>query len=251
MKYPGRVIQKGETDKKLVVAIQKRLQELGIAQFEGLGVFGPKTEQAIKAFQARFTDSNGNALVIDGKVASITWESLFGPETVPAADTARSQGLSSVIEIASHEIGVLEQPTGSNWGPKVQGYLVSAGVSFPAPWCAGFVYWCFDHAAKDAGKKNPLFRTGGVMAHWNKSTAKKILGKDATANPGLVKPGHIFVIDFGGGLGHTGLVESVNGGFINVIEGNTNDNGSREGIGVFRRVRKINSINKGFLEYKL
>ena len=80
---------------------------------------------------------------------------------------------------------------------------------------------------------------------------KKILAKDATANPALVKPGHIFIMSFGGGMGHTGLVESVNGGFMNVIEGNTNDNGSREGIGVFRRVRKINSINKGFLEYKL
>jgi hypothetical protein len=34
------------------------------------------------------------------------------------------------------------------------------------------------------------------------------------------------------------------------IEGNTNDNGSREGIGVFRREqRKISSINKGFVDF--
>ncbi|TAD81184.1 MAG: CHAP domain-containing protein, partial [Bacteroidetes bacterium] len=48
-----------------------------------------------------------------------------------------------------------------------------------------------------------------------------------------------------------GLVKSVNGGFITVIEGNTNDNGSREGIGVFERTRKVASINKGFIEYKM
>lgn len=251
MKYPGRVIEKGEADKKIVTAIQNRLQSLGIAQFEGLGVFGPKTEQAVKAFQARFTDLNGNPLLIDGKVGSITWESLFGPETVPSAETVRSAGLASVLEIAAGEIGVMEQPLGSNAGPRVTEYLAATGVSFPAPWCAGFVYWCFEQAAKKAGKKNPVFRTGSVMTHWNKTTAKKILAKDAIANPALIKPGHIFIMSFGGGLGHTGLVESVNGGFINVIEGNTNDNGSREGIGVFRRVRKINSINKGFLEYRL
>ena len=38
MKYPGREIKKGETDKKIITAIQNRLQELGIAQFEGMGV---------------------------------------------------------------------------------------------------------------------------------------------------------------------------------------------------------------------
>jgi hypothetical protein len=251
MKYPGREIKKGETDKKIVGAIQKQLETLGIAKFEGLGVFGPKTEQAIKTFQARNNDSKGNSLVMDGKVGLITWEILFGEKSVPSVETVRSQGLNSVLEIADSQIGVMEAPPGSNWGPKVKEYLACGGLGFPAAWCAGFVYWCFDQAAKQAGKKNPLCKTCGVMMHWNKSDGKKILAKDAISNPALIKPGHIFVISFGGGLGHTGLVESVNGGFINVIEGNTNDNGSREGIGVFRRVRKINSINKGFLEYKL
>ena len=57
-------------------------------------------------------------------------------------------------------------------------------------------------------------------------------------------------MSYGGGTGHTGIVESVSGGFINTIEGNTNESGSRNGIGVFKRQRKINSINKGFIEYK-
>jgi hypothetical protein len=60
----------------------------------------------------------------------------------------------------------------------------------------------------------------------------------------------VFVQDFGGGKGHTGLVESVQGGRIVTLEGNTNDEGSREGIGVFRRTgRKILTINKGFIDY--
>jgi hypothetical protein len=54
--------------------------------------------------------------------------------------------------------------------------------------------------------------------------------------------GSIFIIDFGKGLGHTGFVVSVVGDVIHTIEGNTNDDGSREGIGVFARVRKTNTI---------
>jgi hypothetical protein len=48
-----------------------------------------------------------------------------------------------------------------------------------------------------------------------------------------VHPGHIFVIDTGGGHGHLGLVVEVVGGKLITIEGNTNDGGSREGVGVF------------------
>jgi hypothetical protein len=251
MKYPGRLIEKGETDTRIVKAIQQRLEALGIEKFEGVGSYGPKTERAVKLFQARFNDAQGNPLTIDGKVGSITWEALFGHEKVPVTEEAKTKGLVSVIEVAQQEIGSMEVPPGSNWGPKVQGYLNSVGLNFPAPWCAAFLYWCFDKAAQSAGKANPLFKTGSVLTHWNKTTAKKITTSEAVNNPALVKPGQIFIMSFGGGAGHTGLVESVSGGFINVIEGNTNEGGSREGIGVFRRTRKIASINKGFIEYKL
>jgi len=251
MKYPGRIIKRGETDTKIVKAIQKRLEELGIGQFGDSGQFGPKTEQAVKLFQARFTDAQGNALAIDGQVGSICWEVLFGIEKVPVVEDARTKGLEAVLEMARMEIGSMEVPLGSNWGPKVKGYLNSVGINFPVAWCAAFVYYCFQEAAKAAGKTNPCFKTGGVMAHWSKTPGKKILIADAVNNPALIKPGQIFIMSFGGGLGHTGLVESVHGGFMTVIEGNTNDGGSREGIGVFRRTRKIASINKGFIEYKL
>ncbi|MDZ4712565.1 MAG: CHAP domain-containing protein [bacterium] len=133
---------------------------------------------------------------------------------------------------------------------EVDEYLTSVGLDGGYSWCAAYVYWVYDKAYKELGKKNPLHKTAGVLNHWNNSTAKKILSKDAAANPSLVKPGQIFIMAYGGGLGHTGIVEKVNGGFLTTIEGNTNDGGSREGIGVFRRTgRKIKDINKGFLQY--
>jgi hypothetical protein len=46
------------------------------------------------------------------------------------------------------------------------------------------------------------------------------------------------------------MVVEVSDGRLVTIEGNTNDGGSRNGIGVFRRTaRKIGQINKGFVQY--
>jgi hypothetical protein len=92
-----------------------------------------------------------------------------------------------------------------------------------------------------------------VLDHWNRAGTKgvsRVTAAQAASNPGLVRPGHIFIMNFGSGLGHTGLVERVTGGKIVTIEGNTNTGGSREGIGVFRReLRKIVDVNKGFIDY--
>ena len=60
----------------------------------------------------------------------------------------------------------------------------------------------------------------------------------------------VFVLSTGGGHGHVGFIESVQGVVLTTIEGNTNDGGSREGVGVFRRNgRRINGINQGFVDY--
>ncbi|EKT4520794.1 CHAP domain-containing protein, partial [Flavobacterium psychrophilum] len=50
----------------------------------------------------------------------------------------------------------------------------------------------------------------------------------------------------GKGLGHTGIVEKVIEKTIYTIEGNTNDDGSREGYKVCRRKRNIKTI-KAFI----
>jgi hypothetical protein len=73
---------------------------------------------------------------------------------------------------------------------------------------------------------------------------------EAAERPGLVLPGMVFVIATGGEHGHVGLVEQVAGVVLTTIEGNTNDGGSREGIGVFRRTaRRIGQVNRGFVQY--
>jgi hypothetical protein len=254
--YPGRLIKIKERDKPTVEAVQRRLNELGCGPVEVDGDFGKQTEGAVKLFQARFPDAQGQPLKVDGQIGALTWEKMFGTKTVPVTNIAAGDLLTSVIEIARTQIGIMEQPPGSNRGPEVDKYITCCGLD-PAgrfAWCATFVYWCFDQAAQKLNRRNPAVKTGGVLAHWNKaahaSGATRFTNLKAKNNPSLIKPGHIFVMDYGRGIGHTGLVEQVQGGKLVTIEGNTNDGGSREGVGVFRRAqRKIANINKGFIEY--
>jgi hypothetical protein len=158
--------------------------------------------------------------------------------------------LERAVEMAVTQIGVMENPPKSNRGKEVRMYMESAGSQEGLFWCAGFVYWCFNEAARALGRPNPLVKTVGCLDHWRRTTADKILKNQAVDNPALIRPGSIFIKDHGRGMGHTGIVEKVENGFIRTIEGNSNTNGSSNGIGVFRLdFRKINTIEKGFIIY--
>lgn len=136
----------------------------------------------------------------------------------------------SIIQVAIGELGKHEEPKGSNWGTDVQKYLASVGIDFPAAWCAAFVFWCAQEAL---GNKNMLIKTGGVLYQWN-----NISSRLKTQAP---EPGDIFIMDFGKGLGHCGIIEKVSADMLTTIEGNTNNDGSREGWEVERKVRNVKS----------
>jgi hypothetical protein len=186
----------------------------------------------------------------------MTWGALFSVDIQPTPVSPSPGLLSQTLIQAGHEVGVMEDPLGSNRGPRVDEYLRSVGLdptqgSFS--WCAAFVYFCFGQASSSLSLINPVVRTAGVLDHWNKAGIRGIhrLSTDECQNqPSLVLPGMIFIIITGGGHGHTGLVEAVQGVTLTTIEGNTNAGGSREGIGVFRRTsRRISDINQGFIDY--
>lgn len=255
--FPGRVIKLGETDKSIVLAIQKRLNLLGCGPIAENGVFDEITRDAVKLFQLRSVDSDNHSLLVDGKVGSLSWGALFKTDSAISTEKAESKLLNKVIKFAATQIGVREKPIGSNDGPEVSRYLASVGLNSKKgsfAWCVAFIYFCFQQAANELSRENPMVKTAGVLDHWNRSKekgAKRILAKDAIANPSLIKPGQIFVIAIGSnGLGHSGLVtEVLPDGRFKTIEGNSNDGGSREGIGVFERMRKPTEINRGFVDY--
>jgi peptidoglycan hydrolase-like protein with peptidoglycan-binding domain len=261
MKYPGRIIKAGEADARTVKALEQALnRSLALRGAQALRLdaanptFGPLMRQAVRLFQARNVDADGRPLKVDGVVGSITWAALFGADAVPRATRSDDAFLSKVLEIAAGEEArqVRERPRNSNRGPEVDRYLRSAGVRPGHAWCCAFVYWCFAQAGQASGRPNPMFRTAGCLAHWNGAPsvgARRVLRRQAVDDPGLVQPGMVFVMDFGGGLGHTGFVSEVDGGHLVTIEGNTDASKTREGGGVYRLRRKLLEVNRGFIDY--
>jgi hypothetical protein len=261
MDYPGRIIKVGERDAAIVRALKQRLNEaLGVAGDSALhldpgnGSFGPKMRRAVLLFQARNVDSTGLPLKQDGEVGPVTWAALLGAHTVPTRTDAASPLLATALRIAAEQEAkhVREIPRNSNRGPEVDAFLQCAGCPPGNSWCCAFVYWCMNEAAKTLGRKNPMVKTAGCLDHWQRAAAKgadRFTTARALADLSLVHPGLIFVMDHGGGFGHTGFVEKVDGGLLTTLEGNTDASRTREGGGVYRLTRKIAEVNKGFIDY--
>jgi hypothetical protein len=261
MDYPGRVIKMGESDARVVKALKTALNKALLLRGDAAVPldpanprFGPQMKQAVQLFQARNVDpSTGAPLKPDGEVGSITWAVLFGANTVPQQQQASSELLARALAKAATQVGVLEDPRNSNRGTRVEEYLARVNLGGGFAWCCAFTYWCFDEAAQQLGRANPMVKTAGCLAHWNGAKnvtgALRITKAHAVADPSLVQPGMVFIMDFGGGKGHTGFVESVLGGQIRTIEGNTDASMTREGGGVYRLTRKLVDINTGFIDY--
>lgn len=223
--------------------LQKKLNTKGY-QLLIDGMMGPKTIAAIKDFQEKL------GFAPDGLVGPATLKLLDmrgsltnNYDLQPTISTYEGGIAIQALWVALSQNGVREQE--NNKGPAVNAFLASVGLSPGYSWCMAFVYWCFQHAAAVVGVMNPLVRTGGCMRQWNEcpdnSHCQRIY-KDPI-------PGDIFIMDLGGGAGHTGIVREVQEDEILTIEGNTNDNGSANGDGVYSRRRKKAKI-KGYIRIK-
>lgn len=132
------------------------------------------------------------------------------------------------------QIGVVEA-TGRNDGQQVETYLQSVGFAKGAPWCAAFVSWVFQqHGIPNA-------RSAWSPAWFPKSRVVWTQGKGQ-----MPLAADVFGIYFGHlrRVGHVGFIDSWGRNFATTIEGNTNQAGSREGDGVYRKRRSIKQIYK-------
>jgi len=265
LRYPG-LLKRGSRGND-VRRLQRRLLELGY-QFLGParkeltadGVFGPLTEEAVCEFQMRNLDSEGAPLVVDGKVGPVTWEALFEePRTGFMVSrpwkTKSAQFMIATLEVARGQVGVREVPKNSNRGPEVERYLEAVGLGPGHAWCAAFVYWCAREAARETGReKVPLIKTAWTPSLWNWARKRRSFMLPAAVLEGKKKldPGCLFLlhgrVNGRARVKHVGFVTGAHGGMIETIEGNTNKRGSREGGGVYRLTRKINSIYR-FVNY--
>ncbi len=252
MDFPGRIIKLNEADGSIVRFIAAGLASRGYAVTSPPGVYDTAFKSLVKLYQSQNVDAAGRPLEVDGEIGSMTWGSLFDAPVIVASGGSIA---TAALGMAVTQLGVLEQPPGSNAGPQVNQYLKSVGLGGGFFWCMAFVFWCFREAANQSGQANPFPKTAGCIDAWNKVKAKSpgriITRAAALANPALVKPGQVFILDFGKGAGHTGFVRQSFGGPLRTVEGNSNATGSRNGLGVFElNRRKIpDPTLKGFIDF--
>ena len=144
----------------------------------------------------------------------------------PAAATgfgaAGTSGGQAVLNAVRNEVGVAEEPPGSNDGARISQYRQATAGSGVGPWCAYFVSWAAREAGVPLGDAGQGFgRVDDVWA-WAERSGKAIPA--AGAQP---QPGDLIVWDE-----HIGVVESVGAdGTISTIEGNSSDSVARRSYG--------------------
>lgn len=207
------------------------------------GHFGPATEQAVKNFQS------DNSLPATGVVDQATFDALVAPMTEALAckpDTGTlGQRMVAVAQayLSAHprEVG------GQNRGPWVRLFMEgNEGKAWP--WCAGFACFIMRQAACSVSSPpsypvKPSFSCDDLAAQAR--TAKILLPSERVLDPrATITPGSIFLhrknpTDWT----HAGIVVGLHADTFETIEGNTNDEGSREGYEVCRRSRAFGSYD--------
>ena len=148
--------------------------------------------------------------------------SLAAPAAAPmlGAGTAGQGALAA----AQAEVGVAEQPPGSNDGPRIAEYRTATAGSAVGPWCAYFTSWCASQAGVPLGEVGQGFGSVDALYAWAQRT-----GRAVPAGQG-VSPSAGDLIVWGGR--HIGIVESVDpDGSIHTIEGNSSNAVSRRTYG--------------------
>lgn len=141
--------------------------------------------------------------------------------------------LEKLCELAGKEVGVREEPDGSN-RVKYNDWYYGRSVSGPAyPWCMVFMQWL----AASAGL--PVLRTASctTLARWAKERGEWVT-KDFCR-------GDWVEFDFSGRrkiTQHVGLVIGTRPGYVVTIEGNTSGKNASNGGQVQRRERRLSCV---------
>ena len=155
---------------------------------------------------------------VSGGTFASTLAAAVSPGTIdPAVSGAGVPG--GIVSAAESQVGVSEQPPGSNDGPQIATYRGAvAGAQAGEPWCAYFVSWAANQAGAPLGDAGTGLGSVSGITSWAQRTGRFL---PAGSPP---RAGDLMLF----GSEHVGLVESVNAdGSLTTIEGNSSDAVSR------------------------
>lgn len=216
--------------------------------------YGPATAARVREFQS------ARNLKTTGSVNKDTWHALVDPMLNSLREPAIKRGESAVSTVSAVAAQHLEQTPieigGPNRGPWVRLYCGGHDGAEWA-WCAGFVTLIVQQAYFYRSEKVPF--AGSVscdtIAAQAKSAGLFVTGKS-------VNRGDVAWNEFDGACifllrrtdtdwVHTGFATSASksGGNLvfETVEGNTNNNGSREGFKATSRIRALSGSNYDFV----
>jgi hypothetical protein len=139
----------------------------------------------------------------------------------PAALAGNAGTGQKIAAIATAELGVAEQPPGSNDAPRIAQYRTATTGSGVGPWCAYFTSWVGQQAGVPVGPNGQGIGYVPTVKQWAESEGRYI-----PAGSGAPQVGDLVVFDRGGDgvLDHIGVVTGVRpDGGIDTVEGNSSD----------------------------
>jgi hypothetical protein len=144
---------------------------------------------------------------------------LASTASLAGAGTGGTPAGRAALAAAQAEVGVAEQPPGSQDSPRIAQYRqATAGNPGPGAWCAYFVSWAARQAGAPLGDYGQGFGRVDDVWSWAQGAGR------TTQTPA---PGDLVVWDE-----HIGIVESVQpDGSITTVEGNSSDQVARRTYG--------------------
>ncbi len=213
------------------------------------GDFGPATEAAVTAFQLNMNQPP----VQFGEVDASTWQLLHRPiERATAIDRAAAVGMTlpeAIVYFAKQHLAQHPREVGGqNRGPWVRLYCSGRDGDVWA-WCAGFVSYIIGQACEATGATRPIRSTVScdvlaLAAEQQGQLVRYASASRSTRRLPQPRAGDLFLVyrrddDWA----HTGIVTDATPSVVVTIEGNTNDEGSREGYEVCARRRSYSRLD--------
>jgi hypothetical protein len=205
------------------------------------GSFGPASEFAVRQFQ------KGARLRQDGRVGPRTFAALIRPMTnalKPIAPAGPSLGDLVCRHARRHFKSAPREIGGQNKGPWVRLYM-DGRQGEDWPWCAGFACFILRQACETLEVEPPL--TPSVSCDSLAASARErgiFLAGAPGLDPARITPGSLFLSRrTGTDWTHTGIVLGRYLEVLETIEGNTNDDGGREGYEVCHGYRGLKGMD--------